>query len=163
MTKPVKHRQEIGMQGEDREGTVAIKGQQERSPWIELFCITTVGGDSRVNSCVRTLTDTQSKTGEIWVTQRNVPRPTPGLALCARRCHWGHQGDGCTGSTAPHTCSSHLRAGLCTPQSELSLRKLSVRFYNTHTHTNKEQACLPKHSARINLGSKTVFNRNKSQ
>ena len=32
-----------------------------------------------------------------------------------------------------------------------------------HTHTNKEQAWLPKHSAWINLGSKTVFNRNKSQ
>lgn len=67
--------------GEKEKGLRLEKSSQERSLWIELFCITTVGRDSRVNSCVRTLTDTQSKTGNLSNTAEGTKANTWAVTL----------------------------------------------------------------------------------
>ena len=46
-----------GCRGREREGTVVIRGQQERSLWTELFCVTTAGGTQKL-PCVTELRQT---------------------------------------------------------------------------------------------------------
>ena len=150
------------MQGEGKRRDCGYKRAAREIPVDRALLCHDCGGHSKVALYDRTQTDRQTEenwgnlSNTVECTKINIRVVTLYYTRC---CRWERQGDSYTGSITPHNCMwvyDHLRV-------RFSLRKRSLIFLNMHTHTNKEQAWLLKHSAWINLGSKTVFNRSKSQ